>query len=548
MTTYEKIKDRLKDIVTTTQDIEELRKACYLLLNIVEESAVTIKKFSAEVQELRDEVNLLKGEKPKPKFKPKGQPEDHSSEDERNPKDAPKEPKRPKAKKHLIKVTRQQICAVDISKLPNDIVFKGYQSVIVQDIIITADNIEFQKEVFYSPSLGKSFIGEVPEGYNGDFGPNIKAQTLSLHNAFNMTESAIVDYMNTYGILISSASVARIILDGHKQFKEEKTAIINAGLRSTTFQHIDDTGAKVDGMQHYTHILCNPFYTAYFTRHDKSRITLLDILSNGNFNFRFDDFAYEIMAEMKLPDKALVKLKAIQPSLVLDRKAVDELLSMLYPEKDRYQTTKRIILEASAISAYRNHPLTIPILLCDDAPQFKQITQELALCWIHEGRHYKKLTPLSNEFKEELKAFIGQFWDYYRELLQFKVQPIGSAAEKLSASFDKLFSSQVKYSALAERMSKTHAHKNELLMVLRHPEIPLHNNSAELGARAQARKRDISFHTKTDLGTMAKDTMMTVVNTAKKLKVNVYNYLRDRISKTMNMRSLADEIIIQSSA
>jgi hypothetical protein len=258
-------------------------------------------------------------------------------------------------------------------------------------------------------------------------------------------------------------------------------------------------------------------------------------LSNGNFNFRFDDFAYEIMADMKLSDKALVQLRAIQPSLVLDRKAVDELLNKLYPEKDKYQTAKRIILEASAISAYRNHTLTIPILLCDDAPQFKAITQELALCWIHEGRHYKKLTPLSNEFKDELKAFIGQFWDYYRELLQFKAEPTGSAAEKLSASFDKLFSTQVKYSALAERMSKTRAHKNELLMVLRHPEIPLHNNSAELGARAQARKRDISFQTKTDLGTMAKDTMMTVVNTAKKLKVNVYNYLQDRISKTMNI-------------
>jgi hypothetical protein len=30
------------------------------------------------------------------------------------------------------------------------------------------------------------------------------------------------------------------------------------------------------------------------------------------------------------------------------------------------------------------------LLLADDAPQFKKITAELALCWIHEGRHYNR--------------------------------------------------------------------------------------------------------------------------------------------------------------
>jgi hypothetical protein len=34
--------------------------------------------------------------------------------------------------------------------LPPDTTFKGYQSVVVQDIIIMADNIKFRKEVYYS--------------------------------------------------------------------------------------------------------------------------------------------------------------------------------------------------------------------------------------------------------------------------------------------------------------------------------------------------------------------------------------------------------------
>jgi hypothetical protein len=67
----------------------------------------------------------------------------------------------------------------------------------------------------------------------------------------------------------------------------------------------------------------------------------------------------------------------------------------------------------------------------------------------------------------------------------------------------------------------------------------LHNNNSELGARAQARYRDISFQTKNIKGTESKDTFMTIVETAKKLGINAYNYIFDRISDNFRMPSLA---------
>ena len=79
-------------------------------------------------------------------------------------------------------------------------------------------------------------------------------------------------------------------------------------------------------------------------------------------------------------------------------------------------------------------------------------------------------------------------------------------------------------------------------MVLKYPEIPLHNNDAELGARAQVRKRDVSLHTMTKDGTKASDTFMTIVQTAKKLGVNAYDYFYDRVSKTFSMPSLSELI------
>ena len=43
-------------------------------------------------------------------------------------------------------------------------------------------------------------------------------------------------------------------------------------------------------------------------------------------------------------------------------------------------------------------------------------------------------------------------------------------------------------------------------------------------------------------GTRAKDTFMTLRQTAKKLAVNFYKYIGDRINKTYEMPSLADLI------
>ena len=76
-------------------------------------------------------------------------------------------------------------------------------------------------------------------------------------------------------------------------------------------------------------------------------------------------------------------------------------------------------------------------------------------------------------------------------------------------------------------------------MVLDHPEIPLHNNSAELGARTRVRKRDVSFGPRTADGIKAWDTFMTLAATAKKLKINFYHYIYDRISGNYIMPSLS---------
>jgi len=53
--------------------------------------------------------------------------------------------------------------------------FKGYQRVVVQGILIKTDNVEYKKEVYYSPSQNKTYIGKLPIGVKGEFSPEIKS-------------------------------------------------------------------------------------------------------------------------------------------------------------------------------------------------------------------------------------------------------------------------------------------------------------------------------------------------------------------------------------
>jgi len=527
---------------------KETKTIISVLLNLVETLVGECAGLAEEVQRLRDENNQLKGEQGKPKIRKQKNDDDddqqssnHSSEKER--KNAEKQKKqKSKKKKRKIKIDREVVCSVDKSTLPEDAQFKGYETSVIQDIVIKTDNIKFKKEVYYSPSLKKTFSGDLPPGYHGQFAPNLKALILCLYNKSGVTEPGIKELLNTIGIDISLATISRMQTDNHDVFHQEKEDIINAGLKSTSYQHIDDTSGRVNGKNHYVHILSNPYYTAYFTLPKKSRLTILRILSRGTLNFCFDEESYGLMENMGLAKKHLESIKQKKGSCTISEQEIQELLHELFPNPEKHHKNRRIILEASGINAYKKSNDAIGQLIVDDAPQFKLITESLGLCWVHEGRHYKKLTPIVAKHKKLTDKFITRFWKYYGCLHQYKKHPTVNRLNTMSNIFDGLFSTKTGYDALDEQITKTLAKKEELLLVLKFPHIPLHNNSAELGARFQARKRDINLQTINQKGTEAKDTFATLVQTANKLAVNIYDYFYDRLSKNYQMTSLANLI------
>lgn len=523
------------------------------LLNLVESLASENAQLKEIIQQQSDEINRLKGEQGKPKFTEKKDDDekednDISSEEERKEAEGRK-PKgkngsrNRKPKKSKIEIDRSHICDVE-EELPKDAIFKGYKDEVVQDIIIKTENVRYRRKVYYSPSKDRYYYGKLPVEVDGkgEYGPGIRTLVPVLKSECNMSEPKIKSFFENFGVEISQPYISSLWTNKQEIFHQEKDEIYRAGLESGSYQQIDDTGGKVNGVNHYVQIVCNENYSAYFTTAKKDRLSIIDVLTNfAPRRFVCNEEALELLRKMKVPEKLIENvLKNIEEKEVYFESRINELLDKI--KLGPQQRAK--ILDACAIAAYHNqtdYPV-VPLLLSDDAPQFKLLVKEHGLCWVHDGRHYKKLKPIVPQFREKLEEFRGKYWAFYAELYKYKKKPNSAKAKSLRLKFNHLFSTKTGYEELDDRISKTLAKKDELLLVLRYPELPLHNNAAELAARSQARSRDVSLQTKSEAGTKAKDTFLTITQTAKKLGVRVYEYINDRVSGANKHPSLAELI------
>src|SRR5665811_2583436 len=262
----EALKQTLASLDINPDEIEDKRYATTfrILFAIIEKQNEENKTLKVENQKLRDENNLLKGEQTKPKIRGSKKNDDISSENERKQRN-PRKDRESNSRKDKIEIHQTETCKVDRSILPEDAVSKGYRYATIRDIIVKPWNTYYQLEVFYSPLEGKTYSGELPDSVKGEFGPGLRTLILTLYHEANVSEPKIHEFLENMGVLISKATISRIITEDNDLFHEEKSEIFQSGLNSTTYQQIDDTSARVNGNNWHTQIICNPYYTAYFT-------------------------------------------------------------------------------------------------------------------------------------------------------------------------------------------------------------------------------------------------------------------------------------------
>jgi len=518
------------------------------LANLLEQALTDNDALRAEVQRLKDEINRLKGEQGKPDFK-KNKPapkdtSDHSSEEQRHkPATWSKSSKNDK-----IVLDRTQRLPLDPATLPADAQFKGYERVIVQNLKLTTDNVCFERAKYYSPSTGKTYLAALPPGYEGGFGPDLKTLILSLHHLGNVSQPALHTLLTHAGIKISSGFIGDFLIAGQEPFHQEKSAIGLAGLESSPWHQTDDTATRVNGVNHHCHVLGNPLYTTYTTLEKKDRRAVLTVLHNGQpvpFLLTPEVLASEAVGAM--PKKWQKALSSWPQNRLLDEAQVAHLLQTSMPTLS--VQAQKGLLDAMALSGYQAQTSVpvIDLLVCDDALQFPGLTQKLALCWVHDARHYQKLVAHLPCYQTILAGFKEKYWTYYDRLLAYRQNPTPHERQLLWKDFDTLFVPETGYAHLDYRIQQTRANKDKLLQVLSHPEIPLHNNASELAVRRRVRKRDVSFGPRSPAGAAAWDTFQTIAATAQKLGVSFIAYVADRVSGRNEMPSLASLITERAS-
>src|SRR5216684_5911837 len=337
--------DQVQKIDLTGIEDERARAVVGLLLNLVEDLRGELKNAHQENAYLRERLRLGPGGKATPGNQLERTPPQptRSSEKERN---EPQE-RTKRAKLSEIQIDKEVKLDLDRATLPPDAQDKGYQAVVVQELRIATENVRFLRKKYYSASSGKTYLAPLPDGYCGEYGPNVKTLCVMFSHLCHMTEPKIGEWFANMGILISDGQISNFLTEGHEAFHREKEEIVEAGLSSGPWQHIDDTGTRVDGANWHCQVICNPLYTAYFTTERKDRLTVIDVLRNQRERvFRFNNEAVALMRQFGVSERMVGVLRNLPWEQELSETELEGWLDRLVPVLGA--TARNPIVEAGA--------------------------------------------------------------------------------------------------------------------------------------------------------------------------------------------------------
>jgi hypothetical protein len=471
------------------------------------------------VTELREEVARLKGLKGRPNIKPSGM--DKGTE--------PPKPVKNERRRSRGKVTPRVSVEETVinAEIPPGSRFKGYQSFLVQDLVISVRATRYQRERWVTPD-GRTILAPLPEGIEGHFGPELRRFVLMQYHQGQSTMPRLLALLRSMGIAISKRQLVRLLNENHEGFIAEAQNVLRAGLETSSWVTVDDTGARHAGKNGFCTQIGNEWFTWFRTRSSKSRLNFLDLLRAGYTDYVLNDAAYDYMRNQGLPAATIARLKAepetrfrdqIAWQAHLDRLGFDAL--KITPEPVRVAT------EGALWGSVQAHEfLCDAVVLSDDAGQFN--IGKHALCWVHAERLVHKLETFTDQHRTAQTRVRGLIWDFYADLKAYQLKPGKRQASALRARFDRIFLRRTGFATLDRLLARLHANKAELLMVLERPEIPLHTNGSENDIRCQVTRRKVSAGTRSDIGRDCRDAFLSLAKTCDKLGIAIWDYMGSR--------------------
>jgi hypothetical protein len=525
--------------------VEALLRVIDQLLATNEQLRTTVEQQQRRIEQLEDEVRRLKGSPDPPKRKPQRSPLNDpsgppSASGEKKKPNTPdgKRPGSAKRSKTPDLIIHEDVPLL-LDDLPDGTRFLGYLDFTVQDLRVEPHNTRYRRGRYQLPD-GTIVTAVLPRDVNSHFGPTLRQYALYQHFHNHVTQPLLHEELLELGMDISAGQINRLLTEGHEAFHQEKDSLLPAAREVSAYLHTDDTSAKHRGKGGHTLHIGNDLFASFFTTDTKSRVNFLKILLSPHQGYLFNDDALFYLECFELPPKLRARLKAGTGWLYEDDASWEARLDAW---EIRSAEHRRLLTEGALWANLLAHDLYSDlVLVSDDAAQFKLLAFLHALCWVHMERHVARLIPLNAAERAAHEAVRDAIWEYYQRLKAYRESPTPKQRARLEKNFDQLFLKETGWSELDEALQKIHGKKSELLLVLDHPEIPLHNNLSENDIRQYVKKRKISAGTRSDAGRRCRDTFLSLKTTCRKVGVTFWRYLQDRIHDLHEIPPLADLI------
>lgn len=505
------------------------------------QQAESLARQSDKIDELLSEIRQLKKLSKKPKLRASSLPKDKNDKDDEPPANGSPGSKRPgsskRSKNKNLKIDREELIAVE--DVPLGSVRKGYQSYIIQDLIIESVVTKYRLERWQLPD-GSHITATLPKELQGHhFGPTLRAYILHQHHHQCVTQPLLHKQLLEWGLDISTGQLNRLLTENKEEFHQEKTALLSAGLSVSSYIQVDDTGARHRGKNGFCTFIGNELFSWFESTGSKSRINFLELLHTGYDDYQLTDESYSYMERYRLAPWVRNKLTQASEQWFVNSEQYKEHLQKLGITNTHHQ---RLAVEAGLIGSILNHGFPIDmVILSDDAGQFNVLTH--ALCWVHAERGIKSLA-ISNEIQIKAVEWArNEVWEIYKSLREYKGNPNEKEKTLITKRFDELCTTKTEYYSLNQVLKRLYNNKDELLLVLDRPDIPLHNNLSERDIREYVKRRKISGSTRSDEGRRCRDTFASLKKTALKMGVGFWDYLIDRTAKKYSIPNL-DQLVL----
>ena len=493
------------------------------LRGLVGELIAEVDWLRAENRALRDEVARLKGLPPRPP-RPSGM-EEATGGGGAGGAGGRRSRRRRGAKRDRDAVTAEVVVKAAPPPGPR---FKGHQDILVRDLRLSAEVVRYRRERWLAPS-GETVLAPLPAGIVGGFGPGLRRFLLVAHAQGQVTTGRLAALLGGIGVEISKRQVVRLLTSRLDDLIAEDREVLRAGLATARWVTVDDTAARHARADGVTTQIGDDRFTAFRTGASKSREAFLSTLRAGHGGYVISEAALAYMRGRALAGPVIELLAAHPAKVFADEAAWQTHLTTL--GIDRLAVTPdpvRIATEGALWGAIRARGL-LPetVIVSDDAGQFR--LGEHALCWVHAERLVHKLVPTTDEQRRAVEVTRALIWWFYADLKAWQRDPCPRRAAALRARFERIFTRRAGYVVLDRLLARLHRRKDELLRVLERPEIPLHTNGSENDIRACVTKRKVSGGTMSEAGRTARDVLLGLMKTCRKLGVSFYRYLGDRL-------------------